>query len=30
MTYCPTELNPALSIAGLKRVTAKAAMKGEI
>jgi fumarate reductase iron-sulfur subunit len=30
MIYCPTELNPALSIAGLKRVTAIAAMKGEI
>ena len=30
MTYCPNELNPTLSIAGLKRVTAKAALKGEI
>ncbi len=30
MTYCPNELNPTLSIAGLKRVTALAALKGEI
>jgi fumarate reductase iron-sulfur subunit len=30
MTYCPNALNPAASIAGLKRVTAKAALKGEI
>jgi fumarate reductase iron-sulfur subunit len=30
MVYCPNELNPALSIAGLKRVTATAAIKGEI
>jgi fumarate reductase iron-sulfur subunit len=30
MTYCPNELNPTLSIAGLKLVTAKAALKGEI
>ncbi len=30
MTYCPNELNPTLSIAGLKRATAKAALKGEI
>lgn len=30
MTYCPNELNPTLSIAGLKRVTARAALKGEI
>ena len=30
MTYCPNELNPTLSIAGLKRVTAMAALKGEI
>ena len=29
-TYCPNELNPTLSIAGLKRVTARAALKGEI
>ncbi len=27
---CPNELNPTLSISGLKRVTAKAALKGEI
>jgi fumarate reductase iron-sulfur subunit len=30
MTYCPNELNPAASIAGLKRATARAALKGEI
>ena len=30
MTYCSNELNPTLSIAGLKLVTAKAALKGEI
>ena len=30
MTYCPNELNPTLSIAGLKRVTAMAALKGKI
>ena len=30
MTHCPNELNPTLSIAGLKRVTALAALKGEI
>ena len=30
LTYCPNELNPTLSIAGLKRVTAKAALMGEI
>ncbi len=30
MTYCPNDLNPTLSIAGLKRVTARAALKGEI
>jgi hypothetical protein len=30
MTYCPNELNPTLSIAGLKRATAKAVLKGEI
>jgi fumarate reductase iron-sulfur subunit len=30
MTYCPNALNPAASIAGLKRATAKAALKGEI
>jgi fumarate reductase iron-sulfur subunit len=30
MTYCPNELNPAASIAGLKRTTAKAVLKGEI
>ena len=30
MTYCPNELNPTLSIAGLKRVTVMAALKGEI
>lgn len=30
MTYCPNELNPTRSIAGLKRATAKAALKGEI
>ena len=29
-TYCPNGLNPTLSIAGLKRVTARAALKGEI
>jgi len=30
MTYCPNELNPTASIAGLKRASAKAALKGEI
>ena len=30
LTYCPNELNPTLSIAGLKRLTAKAALMGEI
>jgi len=30
LSYCPNELNPTLSIAGLKRETAKAALKGEI
>ncbi len=30
MTHCPNELNPTLSIAGLKRMTARAALKGEI
>jgi fumarate reductase iron-sulfur subunit len=29
-TYCPNDLNPTLSIAGLKRATARAALKGEI
>ncbi len=29
-THCPNELNPTLSIAGLKRATARAALKGEI
>jgi len=29
-TYCPNELNPTASIAGLKRETALAALKGEI
>ena len=29
-TYCPNELNPTASIAGLKRVTARAALKGEL
>jgi len=28
--YCPKDLNPTLSIAGLKRMTAKAAIKGEL
>ncbi|MEP4911279.1 MAG: succinate dehydrogenase/fumarate reductase iron-sulfur subunit, partial [Alphaproteobacteria bacterium] len=27
---CPKHLNPTASIAGLKRATAKAALKGEI
>lgn len=30
MTYCPNELNPTLSIAGLKRQTALAALTGEL
>jgi len=30
LTFCPNELNPTLSIAGLKRVTAMAALKGKI
>jgi hypothetical protein len=30
MTYCPNELNPTASIAGLKRVTSLAALKGEL
>jgi len=30
LSYCPNELNPTLSIAGLKRTTARAALKGEI
>jgi len=30
MTYCPNELNPTASIAGLKRLAAKAYIKGEI
>ena len=30
MTYCPNDLNPTLSIAGLKRATVVAALKGEI
>ena len=30
MTYCPNDLNPTLSIAGLKRQTALAAIKGEL
>ncbi len=29
-TYCPNDLNPTLSIAGLKRQTALAAIKGEL
>lgn len=29
-TWCPNELNPTASIAGLKRMTARAALKGEI
>jgi fumarate reductase iron-sulfur subunit len=29
-TWCPNELNPTASIAGLKRITARAALKGEI
>lgn len=29
-TYCPNELNPTASIAGLKRATAKALIKGEL
>ena len=29
-TYCPNELNPTASIAGLKRLTALAALKGEL
>jgi len=29
-TFCPNELNPTASIAGLKRATARAAIKGEI
>ena len=28
--FCPNELNPTESIAGLKRVAAKAALRGEI
>jgi len=28
--HCPNDLNPTLSIAGLKRATARAALKGEI
>jgi len=28
--YCPNELNPTLSIAGLKRMAVKAAIKGEL
>jgi fumarate reductase iron-sulfur subunit len=28
--YCPMELNPTASIAGLKRLSAKAALKGEL
>ncbi len=30
LTYCPNELNPTASIAGLKRATMKAALRGEI
>ncbi len=30
VTYCPNELNPTASIAGLKRATLKAAMRGEL
>ncbi len=30
VTYCPNELNPTASIAGLKRATVKAALRGEI
>ena len=30
MQHCPNELNPTLSIAGLKRATAVAALKGEL
>lgn len=30
MTFCPNELNPTASIAGLKRETVKAVLKGEI
>ena len=30
MTYCPNELNPTASIAGLKRATLKATLRGEI
>jgi len=30
VAFCPNELNPTLSISGLKRITAKAALKGEI
>lgn len=30
VAYCPNELNPTLSISGLKRISAKAALKGEI
>ncbi len=30
MTYCPNSLNPTDSIAGLKRLTIKAAMKGDL
>ncbi|MDH3475191.1 MAG: 2Fe-2S iron-sulfur cluster-binding protein [Rhodospirillales bacterium] len=30
MTYCPNALNPTAAIAGLKRMTVKAALKGEL
>ena len=30
MTYCPNGLNPTLSIAGLKRQSAVAALRGEL
>ena len=29
-TYCPTQLNPTASIAGLKRATVAAALKGQL
>ncbi len=29
-TFCPMELNPTASIAGLKRATAAAALRGEL
>ncbi len=30
MTFCPNDLNPTASIAGLKRMAARAALKGEL